>query len=460
MLANPLRRLYDIIIRKLDIIRSFRVETKKNDDYFVKEVAVAMRPSISKEQFYKAFRSSPAPVFISTVVDGIYIEASDSGLRLLGYSREEIIGHTVTELSLWINPEERAATLLKLSSQEVIYDKQIRLRTKSGIIKEILWSCQIIKLNKERVVLSFLYDVTESKKAADELKESRRRLADIIDFLPDATFVIDLQGTVIAWNRAIEEMTGVKAADILGKGKYEYSLPFYGTRRPIMIDLVLKHDRKLERGYLAILERQKDLLIVENWVPCLKGRKAFLWGKASPLYDSAGNIIGAIESIRDITDRKLAEDVIKKKGVELEKKTAELEDLNAALRVLLKQRENDKNELENRITTNIKMLVLPQLEEVKRALKGRKAIANVEILETNLKTVCSPFIQKLSAKYFNLTNREIKIATLIKEEKTSKEIAALLNISESAINAHRFRIRQKLNISKQHNLLSFLSKMA
>ena len=84
------------------------------------------------------------------------------------------------------------------------------------------------------------------KKMENALRESEQRLSDIIDFLPDATFAIDLDGKVIAWNRSIEEMTGVKAEDIIGKGDYEYSVPFYGVRRPIMIDMVFRYDDEIK----------------------------------------------------------------------------------------------------------------------------------------------------------------------------------------------------------------------
>jgi PAS domain S-box-containing protein len=146
-------------------------------------------------------------------------------------------------------------------------------------------------------------DITEYKRAEEALRESERRLGDIIEFLPDPTLAIDRQGRVITWNNAIEEMTGVKASDMLGKGNFEYALPFYGERRPILIDLVLKPDSKIEESYYSFLEKKKDLIIVETWVPSLKGGKAFLWAKASPLYDSKKDIVGAIESIRDITER-------------------------------------------------------------------------------------------------------------------------------------------------------------
>ena len=92
-------------------------------------------------------------------------------------------------------------------------------------------------------------EIIERKEAENALKNSEQRLADIINFLPDATFVIDKEGVVIAWNHSIEALTGVKATDILGKGNYEYSLPFYSERRPILIDLVLKSYPDFEKKY-------------------------------------------------------------------------------------------------------------------------------------------------------------------------------------------------------------------
>ncbi|HEX7534251.1 MAG TPA: PAS domain S-box protein, partial [Syntrophales bacterium] len=268
-------------------------------------------------------------------------------------------------------------------------------------------------------------DITKRKRAEEALRESERRLSDIIDFLPDATLAINRKGNVLAWNRAIEEMTGVKAIDMVGRGDFEYALPFYGVRRPILIDLVLKPDKKIERSYYSVFKKEEDHLIVETWVPALKDKRAFLWAKASPLYDSKGRIVGAIESIRDITVRKQAEETLEKREVELEAKTNELEDLNAALRVLLKQREEDKNELEQKVLSNVKLLILPYIEKLKSRI-DLKGSSYVNILESNLREIVSPFAQKLSVKYLNLTNREVQIANLIKEGKTTKEIAALL----------------------------------
>ncbi|MGA2488756.1 MAG: response regulator [Anaerolineales bacterium] len=137
--------------------------------------------------------------------------------------------------------------------------------------------------------------------------ESQRATADIIDFLPDPTLVIDRDGKVIAWNHAIEEMTGVRATDMLGKGDYEYALPFYGQRRPILIDLVLLPDEEIQARY-AHMQKRKGILMGEVWAPQLRGAAAYLFANASKLCDSRGEIVGAIEIIRDITGRKQAEE--------------------------------------------------------------------------------------------------------------------------------------------------------
>jgi len=140
----------------------------------------------------------------------------------------------------------------------------------------------------------------------ETLIESEQRLAGIINFLPDATFAIDLEGKVVIWNRAIEEMTGVKAEDILGKENYEYALPFYGARRPILIDLVFNPDSEIEKKY-SFIRREGDTLLAETEVSFIDGRNSLMWVKASPIYDLQGNVAGAIESIRDIIYRKRAE---------------------------------------------------------------------------------------------------------------------------------------------------------
>jgi len=153
-------------------------------------------------------------------------------------------------------------------------------------------------------------DITELKIAEDALAESDQRLKDIIDFLPDATFTIDTEGRVISWNQAIEQMTGIWAEEMLGKGNYEYSLPFYRDRKPMLIDLVNASETEI-RNYYSKFTRNGQVITAENEVN-IRGKPIIIWGKAVPLYDNKGKLVGAIETIRDVTDFRDAQKKLKK----------------------------------------------------------------------------------------------------------------------------------------------------
>ncbi len=153
-------------------------------------------------------------------------------------------------------------------------------------------------------------DITELKTAEDAHRASEQRLAAIFDFLPDATWVIDATGTVIAWNKACKELTGIPADAMVGKGNYQYAVPFYGTQRPMLIDLALNPAAHLVEPYLeGYLNFSIDSgsLMAESSTPLLaKGR--YLWWKSTRLYDRAGQVAGAIESVRDVTELRLAKE--------------------------------------------------------------------------------------------------------------------------------------------------------
>jgi PAS domain S-box-containing protein len=149
------------------------------------------------------------------------------------------------------------------------------------------------------------------KESENILRQSEHRLNDIINFLPDATFVIDIEGRVITWNRAMEEMTGIKAGDMLGKRNYEYALPFYQARRPMLINLVLEPDSEIEKKYTGGVHRQGTMLMTETELRRPDGSVFILAARALPISEDDGTVIGAIESIRDITFRKKAENALK-----------------------------------------------------------------------------------------------------------------------------------------------------
>jgi len=148
--------------------------------------------------------------------------------------------------------------------------------------------------------------INERERVQHALKNSEQRQGQIVNFLPDATWVIDNDGKVVTWNRAIEELTGIKAEDMLGKGNYEYALPFYGKRRPVLIDLIREWDETYEERYISV-EKVGEIFVAESFNPALGDGGTYLSAAARLLYDASGKAAGAIESLRDITDRKQME---------------------------------------------------------------------------------------------------------------------------------------------------------
>lgn len=161
--------------------------------------------------------------------------------------------------------------------------------------------------------LGICTDLRKHRELAREIAEREERLKQIINFVPDALLAIDTSGTVIAWNKAIEEMTGVPAQEMLGKGNYEYALPFYGVRRPLLVDLALarKVAAEVKDKYHHLNLKENGIVTAETQLARPGGKACYLWGKASCLYDTEGNVIGAVETIRDITEWKRAEEELK-----------------------------------------------------------------------------------------------------------------------------------------------------
>ncbi|MCK9631241.1 MAG: PAS domain S-box protein [Methanoregula sp.] len=151
----------------------------------------------------------------------------------------------------------------------------------------------------------------ERRRAVDALRDSEQRLSDIINFLPDATFAIDTAGKIIAWNKAIEMMTGMPATDMVGRGQYEYAIPFYTTRRPILIDLVLSPDEQYTKENYHDLLNAGTTITAETVIEKPGSDTVHIWAKASRLYDKNGNITGAIESVRDVTGQKKVDQTLR-----------------------------------------------------------------------------------------------------------------------------------------------------
>jgi PAS domain S-box-containing protein len=230
--------------------------------------------------------------------------------EILGYTTQEMLGRPLHSF-MGGQSADICVPLLELCKQGVIEEYDFEFVRKDGVpILAHMAVCPIIDDSGDYTgALVVVEDITKRKRAEEALKESQQRLADIIDFLPDATFVIDREGKIIAWNRAMEEMMGISAAEMLGKGNYEYAKPFHGEIRPILIDLVLEPCEEIEAKYLSI-ERKGGVLAGRSYIPDIRGCELYFSGTASALYDSRGNVVGAIESIRDVTRQQHAEDAL------------------------------------------------------------------------------------------------------------------------------------------------------
>jgi DNA-binding CsgD family transcriptional regulator len=176
-------------------------------------------------------------------------------------------------------------------------------------------------------------------------------------------------------------------------------------------------------------------------------------------YDQS--IIYAEELHEEIKVRKQAEGELRQRQAALMAQTKSLEEANTALKVLLRHREADKSELEEKVLSNVKALVFPYVEALKSTRLDAKQKAIVELIETHLENIVSPFLTTLNATYSGLTPREIQVANLVKEGKTTKEIAALTNVSSRAVEFHRYNIRIKLGLRKKKaNLRSYLLSLS
>jgi len=268
-----------------------------------------------REETYRSFYENAVEGFFRSVPEGRFLDVNPAFARIMGYDSPEELVDTIKDIDkqYYVHPGDRKIFLETLGKKGEISNFEFLARRKDGT--------EIWLSNSTRTVYDpnggILYfegiveDITRSKLTEAALRESERRLAEIIEFQPDATLAIDDQGRIIAWNKAIEEMTGVKAAEMLGKGDYEYAMPFYGRRRPILIDFVSRWDEETAKQY-SFIHKDGDVLVTETNVPFVRGQNRVLWGKASPLYDAAGRFVGAIESIRDVTERKRMEENLRK----------------------------------------------------------------------------------------------------------------------------------------------------
>jgi PAS domain S-box-containing protein len=258
-----------------------------------------------EEQYRTMANSAQTGVYI--IQDGLLCFVNPYILAYSGYPEEELIGESILQ---FVHPDDRTMVremARKMLAGVLTTPYEYRIVDKNNQVRWFMETVTPISYKGMSAVLGNTMDTTERKWVEEARRSSEQRLSDIIEFLPDATLVVNRDGKVIAWNRAIEEMTGIKAEDMLGKGDYEYALPFYGERRSILIDLALHPEPEREKSYTNI-ERKGDILFGEAYTPGLIGGKTHLSATASVLRNAKGEIVAAIECIRDNTGRRHAQE--------------------------------------------------------------------------------------------------------------------------------------------------------
>lgn len=187
---------------------------------------------------------------------------------------------------------------------------EIRVKMPDGNLRFLQVSATKVRDNKGDILcgIGIFMDITDQKVIEKALKTTYEKLQDAIEFMPDPTFIINRDRKVIAWNRALERISGVKRTDVLGTNTYSHAFGFLQGKRPILVDIIDLPAHELAKSYPAV-RRFGDSIFVETLIPGRPDEKGiYLWGKATPLFDSEGRTIGAIESFRDMSEWKKAKE--------------------------------------------------------------------------------------------------------------------------------------------------------
>jgi len=368
----------------------------------------------------------------------------------------------------WIDNNRRAWSG-EIVREEVAYTRDEQKKIYYNIISPIKDGLRIIG------ILGINLDITDQKKLELALQKSQQRYQALVETTSDWIWEVDENGSYTYCSPKITDILGYSPEQVVGKKPFDF-MPETEAKRVAGL-------------FRDIINKREAFAGLENINRHQAGHEAVLETSGIPLFDDDGKFRGFRGIDRDISKRKRAESALERLNAELEKrieertvelmetnrqlqeeidermlvedelrvKTLDLEELNSALKVLLKKREEDKFELEEKIAGNVRELILPYLEKIKQVNFGKREKTYLEIIEANLDAIISPFARNLSSKYIKLTPAEIQVANLIKLGKTSKEIGALNNLSFKTIEFHRDNIRTKLGIkNKKVNLRTHL----
>jgi PAS domain S-box-containing protein len=339
----------------------------------------------------------------------------------------------------------------------------------------------LLALEKAQLITDARRELKERIETEAFLRHSEQLYRSLLESSPDPVVVYDIEGRATHVNPAFERTFGFAREELLGRQIAfvpEENLPetraaiesmlsgntiqLFETKRltkagrvlDVQISSRLYNDRDgRPAGNIVILRDISAAKRVEEELRQYHDQlEELVAGRTAELAKTNARLA------REVEDRKRVEKKLRKREVELKAQSHHLAEVNTALKVLLKQREFDKKELADNVLSNVKELIGPYLDRLKKSRLGTDQLTLVSILESNLNNIISPFINQFSARNINLTPTEIRVANLVKEGKTNKEIAALLCLSKNTILFHRYNIRKKLGIkNKKINLQAHLT---
>ena len=426
----------EVSLNRIEINNTFILQAIIRDTSERKETEKNL--IVSEEKYRTLFENAIEGIF-QTTPEGQCITANPALARMHGYDSAEDFVTTFfcSDRSLreiYVNPEDRVSWTRLCDEQGSMegFEAQVYRKDKGKIW--VTMNARAVKDEQGNTIRydGTMVDITRRKEVEAALKASEERYRTFIDSTSDAVFLKDDRLRYIIVNRLLRNFFQKEEGEIIGKRDSE-----------------LRSKETAEKARKADLKSLNSSSIVVS-EEIVNSRVYEIRRFPVKLEESR---IGVGGFVRDITKRKRAEEEVKVK-------TLNLEEVNAALRVLLKQRDQDKSEMEDKILSNVKKLVLPYIERLKGKRVDEETKTYLGILETNLKNILSPFVQKLSSTFAQFTPTEIRVANLIREGKTIKEIAGILGVSGNAINHHRQNIRNKLGINKQKtNLRTYLMSL-
>ena len=393
----------------------------------------------SEGKLRTVFENAGGAIFIADTETGIISDCNKLAEKLIGRRRNDIIGMHF----LKAHPEDEAEKYKEKFNKYVkrghYVDFEGEVQHMDGRRIPVLIGAQTVEIGGKNVVAGIVIDITERMKAKERLMEQTKRSELILETAMDGFFIANNEGELLKTNHAIRKLLGYSREEMNGMNIQDFE--------------VIENSAEIKKHMKKVMQKGFDRF--ETKYRC-KNRKILDIDVSTNLMEIEDE--GSFFTfLHDITKMKQRKNALKEKREELITKTKSLEEVNTALRVLLKRREEDRTDLEDKVLLNVKELVLPYLEKLKKTSFDANQKAYINIMESNLKDIISPFSQKLSSKYIRLTPTEIQTANLVKDGKTTKEIAEFLNLSTRTVESHRDNIRRKFGIkNKEANLKSYL----